>query len=220
MKKIIIFGNGQVAELAYFYFTKDSNFEVSAFTADEQYITSSLFQGLPCVPFQTVEKHFSPHEYGFFVALSYTHLNALRTQKYLEAKKKGYEIVSYLSSKAVIWPNLEMKENCFILENNTIQPFVSIGNNVTIWSGTHVGHHSIIDDHCFLASHIVISGNVHIGNSCFIGVNATLRDNIEIGEKSIVGAGTLLLTSVESEGLYIGKSTERASIPSSKLKNF
>lgn len=109
-------------------------------------------------------------------------------------------------------------ENCFILEDNTIQPFVTIGNNVTLWSGNHIGHHSVISDHCFIASHVVVSGGVEIGERSFIGVNATLRDHIKIGECCVIGAGAIILADAEAEGVYVGQGTERAKIPSSRLR--
>jgi sugar O-acyltransferase (sialic acid O-acetyltransferase NeuD family) len=152
------------------------------------------------------------------VALSYAKLNQVRREKYLAAREKGYHIPSYISSHATVLNDGRIGENCFILEDNTIQPFVTIGNNVTLWSGNHIGHHSTIHDHCFLASHIVVSGGVSIDESCFIGVNATLRDHITIGSKSVIGAGVLVLADVEPEGLYIGTATERSSIPSTRLR--
>lgn len=219
MKKLVIFGVADAAELAHYYFTHDSSYEVAAFTVDEEHMSEhGRFCGLPVVSFNKIEKIYPPEHYKFFIALGYSSLNENRKAKYLAAKHLGYELVSYVSTKATVLNEGRIGENCFILEDNTIQPFVSIGNNVTLWSGNHIGHHSTIEDHCFLASHIVISGHVHIGNSCFIGVNATLRDNIVVGEKCIVGAGTLLLKDAENEGVYIGNPAERAKIPSSKLR--
>ena len=77
----------------------------------------------------------------------------------------------------------------FILENNIIQPYVKIGNNVTLWSGNHIGHHSVIKDHCLFPL-VVISGRVTVDEQCFFGVNSTIRDNITIGKKSMIGAGS------------------------------
>jgi len=109
-------------------------------------------------------------------------------------------------------------DNCFIFEDNTVQPFVTIGNNVTLWSGNHIGHHSVIHDHCFIASHVVVSGGVEIGEQCFIGVNATLRDHIRVGARCVIGAGALLLDHAEPEGVYLGAATERSRVPSSRLR--
>jgi sugar O-acyltransferase (sialic acid O-acetyltransferase NeuD family) len=153
-----------------------------------------------------------------FIALSYSKLNEVRKEKYLAAKALGYRLASYISSHATVLNQGRMGDNCFIFEDNTIQPFVTIGNNVTLWSGNHIGHHSTIHDHCFIASHVVISGGVEIGESCFIGVNATLRDHIKVGKQCVIGAGALLLSDAEPEGVYIGQATERAKVPSTRLR--
>lgn len=219
MKKLVIFGISDAAELAHYFFSHDSNYQVEAFSVDSAYLPDSgSFCGLPVVPYEELTKIYPPDRHIIFVALGYSNLNQTRKDKYLATKSLGYELASYVSSRATILNDGHIGDNCFILEDNTIQPFVTIGNNVTLWSGNHIGHHSVIDDHCFLASHIVVSGRVHISESCFIGVNATLRDHITVGEKCIIGAGTLILTNVEAGGVYIGRTTERSRVPSSRLK--
>jgi len=218
-KPLVIFGSGDIAQLAHYYFSTDSNYEVVAFTADANYIKESEFCGLPVIAFEDVAEKYPPDSYDFFVALSYSKLNAIRKEKFLAAKEMGYKLVSFISSRATVLNKGRIGENCFIFENNTIQPFVTIGDNVTLWSGNHIGHHSVIHNHTFIASHVVISGGVEIGESCFIGVNATLRDHLKIGDRCIVGAGALLLENADPEGVYMGRATERSRIPSSRIKN-
>lgn len=217
-KRLVIFGAGDIAQLAHYYFTTDSDYEVVAFTIDASHLQESTFCGLPVVPFEVFMEKYPPAEFGFFAALSYSKLNALRKEKYLAAKAQGYEVVSYASSRATILNAGKIGENCFILEDNTIQPFVEIGNNVTLWSGNHIGHHSTIKDHAFIASHVVISGGVTVGEQCFIGVNATLRDHISLGQRCVIGAGVLMLSDAADDGVYIGPATERSKVPSTKLR--
>lgn len=218
-KSLIIFGTGDIAQLAHYYFSQDSGYEVEGFTVDEAYLQEDTFLGLPVVPFEGVTRHFRPEENEMFIALSYSKLNAIRREKYLAAKSFGYRLASYVSSRATVLNQGSIGENCFILEDNTIQPFVTIGNNVTLWSGNHIGHHSVIGDHCFIASHVVVSGGVEIGPSCFLGVNATLRDHIKVGSNCVIGAGALLLADAEPEGVYVGEATSRARVPSTRLRN-
>lgn len=217
-KKLVIFGAGDIAELAHYYFCSDSNYDVVAFTVDANYIKESRFCDLPLVPFENIATEYPPKDFQFFVALSYSKNNAIRKEKYLAAKALGYELASYISTKATILNQNKIGENCFILEDNTIQPFVKIGNNVTLWSGNHIGHHSVVSDHTFIASHVVVSGGVKIGEQCFIGVNATLRDHIQIGDRCVVGAGALLLGNADAEGVYLGAATERSRVPSTRLR--
>lgn len=218
MKKIIIFGNGAIAEVAHVYFTEDSNFEVCGFTVDSTYLQTDSFKGLPCIPFEKIEKDYPPSEYGLFIAVSYAQLNAFRTQKFAEAKAKGYKLVNYISSKATIWSKLDVQENCFILEDNTIQPFVTIGNNVTLWSGNHIGHHVTIGDNCFITSHVVVSGNVKVGRNSFIGVNSTIRNDISIGNYNVIGAGSLIMNDTEDNSVYVESPTLLSKVPSQRLR--
>lgn len=186
MKKIIIFGSSEIAELAKFYFEEENKAEVVAFTVDDEYQEEDSFLGCPVVPFSELSKSFPSSKYNMHVALSYKKLNKLREEKYYQAKKLGYKLESFISNKSVVSKKASIGDNCFILENQTIQPLVTIGNNVMLWSGNHIGHGTSIGDHTYLASHVVISGNCKIGERCFFGVNSTLKDYLEIGDDCFI----------------------------------
>jgi sugar O-acyltransferase (sialic acid O-acetyltransferase NeuD family) len=218
MQGIVIFGTGEIAELADFYFTHDSKLRVAGFTVDHAYLKDTEFRGRPVVPFERLAETFSPQKYGLFIALSYSGINELRAAKVALGRAAGYQIVSYVSSRATIFPELQIKENCFILEDNTIQPFAKIGSNVTLWSGNHIGHHSVIEDDVFIASHVVVSGGVRIGQGSFIGVNATLRDHVSIGKKCVIGAGALVLENQPALSVIAPRGTERSPVPSTRLR--
>jgi len=220
MSRVVIFGTGDIGQLAHFYLGHDSPDEVVAFCADGKYVDSKKYLGLPLVPFEEVVDRYPPDDFRMFVALSYSKLNQVRAQKYAEAKDKGYELISYVSTRSVIWDGIEIGDNAFIFENQTIQPFGKIGNNVTLWSGNHIGHHSTIGDHCFLTSHVVVSGHVTIGPYCFLGVNSTLRDGITLAPRTVVGAGTTIVKNTVEGGVYMGPKAELKSTDSSGLKYF
>jgi sugar O-acyltransferase (sialic acid O-acetyltransferase NeuD family) len=186
IKPLVIFGNAEIASLAKYYFTVDSDYEVVAFTIDDDYLTESSFLGLPIIPFSLINEKFPSNEFDMHVALSYTRLNRLREEKYNQAKAAGYSLVNYISSKSSTWPDLLVGDNCFILEDQTIQPTVQIGNNVMLWSGNHIGHGTRIGDHTYFASQVVVSGNCKIGKRCFFGVNATLKDFLTVGDDVFV----------------------------------
>jgi sugar O-acyltransferase (sialic acid O-acetyltransferase NeuD family) len=208
MSKLVIFGAGDIARLAHYYFTRDSQHEVAAFTVDEKYRQADTFLDLPLAPFEKLVQHYPPQDYKMFVALSYARMNKLRAEKYHQAKDNGYELVSYVSSRCSFLTDHPVGDNCFILEDNTIQPFVKIGNDVTLWSGNHIGHDAVIEDHCFLASHIVVSGYVRIRNNCFIGVNATLRNSITIAPETLIGAGAVIMKDTVEKGVYLPQRAE------------
>jgi sugar O-acyltransferase (sialic acid O-acetyltransferase NeuD family) len=218
MNKIVIFGTGDIAEIVNFYFSHDTQYKIAAFTADEEYIKNDTFLGLPVIPFANVESTYPPTKFDMFVALSYTGVNKVRAKKYYEAKNKGYKLITYICSRSVFWGDTQVGDNCFILENQTIQPFVKIGNNVTIWSGNHIGHHSTIGDHCFVSSHVVISGHVNIEPYCFLGVNCTIRNGIKVARECVIGAGTTILDDTIEKGVYKNNTSTFYIDDSSNLK--
>jgi sugar O-acyltransferase (sialic acid O-acetyltransferase NeuD family) len=219
-KKIVIFGTGKLAEVAHYYFTHDSPYEVVAFAVDREFLQSNEFINLPVIPFEEVEKRFPPDQFSMFIAVGYGGMNKVRAKKYGEAKRKGYKLASYVCSKSVIWDNVKIGDNCFIFENQTIQPFAKIGNDVIIWSGNHIGHHSSIGDHCFITSHVVVSGNVAVGDYCFLGVNATIRDGIEIAPECLIGAGAVIMKSTKAKEVFIPGRTKPDERESDQFFNF
>lgn len=205
-KKLIIVGDSAFAEIAYEYFTYDSEFEVVAFSVEREYLKRETLFDLPVVPFETVEKKYAPgeEEYYFYAAAVYTQGNKLRERLFLQAKEKGYKAASYISSRCFVWRNVEIGEHAFIFEDNTVQPFVKIGANAVLWSGNHIGHHSTIGDHCFISSHVVISGFCNIGERVFMGVNSTVANNVNIGANCVVGAAATVVGDVEDNQTVVG----------------
>jgi len=206
---VVVFGTGSFAQVAHYLLTHDSDHEVVAFTVNESHLTEQELMGVPVVAFEDVEQHFPPNEFKMLVAVGYRNVNRLRAEVYSVAKSKGYQLISYISSKCTFWGEA-IGDNCFIFEDNTIQPFVRIGNNVVIWSGNHIGHHSTIGDHCFISSHVVVAGHVDVGSYSFLGVNATIRDSISIGEACVIGAGAVILSSTEDKAVYVAERTRPA----------
>lgn len=216
-KKLIIIGSGETGLIAYEYFQFDSKYEVVAFSVNEQYISEISINDLPVVPFETLERQYNCNDYEVYVAISSGKLNRNRTKVYKEAKEKGYKCASYVSSKAFVWRNVEIGENCFIFEDNTLQPFVKIGNNVTLWSGNHIGHNTVIKDNCFISSHCVVSGFCEVGENSFLGVNCTVEDNTKIAQDNFIGAGALIQKDTVEKGFYQLKQTELSKVNTHRL---
>jgi sugar O-acyltransferase (sialic acid O-acetyltransferase NeuD family) len=214
--KVVIFGTGSFAQVVHFYLTHDSDHEVVAFTVNEDHLAQTELLGLPVIPFERLEEQFPPSDFEMYVAIGYKKVNQVRAAIYAKVKDKGYRLISYISSKCTYWGE-SIGDNCFIFEDNTIQPFVKIGNDVVMWSGNHIGHHSTIGDHCFITSHVVISGHVEVGPYSFIGVNATTRDSISIGAACVIGAGSLIMKSTKDKEVYISKRTYPDDRPSDQI---
>jgi len=217
MKSVVIIGSGETASIAYEYFTHDSPRTVVGFSVEQAFLKDTVHYGLPVTPLEELDRHFPPVEFELFVAVSSTNLNRLRARLFRKVKALGYTCASFVSSRAFVWRNVEIGENCFIFENNTLQPFVKIGDNVVLWSGNHIGHNTIIRDNCFIASHAVISGFCDIGENSFLGVNSTVINNITVAKDCFIGAGALIQKNTEEGKVYQAAGTEPSKVGSLRL---
>jgi sugar O-acyltransferase (sialic acid O-acetyltransferase NeuD family) len=216
MSKVIVFGISDMAQLAKYYLDSDSEHEVVAFTVNEEYLKEDEFEGLPVKPFEKIEQSHPPGEYKLFIPMVASGMNKNRERIYVEGISKGYGFISYISSHATVLTD-DIGENCFILEDNTIQPYVKIGNNVVLWSGNHIGHHSVIEDHVFFTSHVVLSGHCVVESHCFFGVNSTIRDFTRLAKGTFVAMGACITKNTEPWGVYLAGSAKKHPQPSHRF---
>ena len=207
-KKIIIVGTGPQAQIARDYFVELSNYNVLGFACHNQFKESDEIYGMPLISIEDLPDRYSPDDTEAFVAIGYKNMNRMRQSVYEEIKSLGFRLASFIHPRATISKTAEFGDNVFVFEENTIQPYVKIGNNTVLWSGNHVGHHSVIGDHCFISSHVVISGSCKIGNNVFVGVNATFHDSIDIADECLIGAGTLITKSTRPKEVFLASRTK------------
>jgi len=217
MKNLVIVGDSAFAEIAYEYFQWDSNYSVVAFAVESTYLTKDSLIGIPVISFEKINEIYPPDNHEVFVAVVYTQLNRLRARLADESRSKGYALASYVSSRAFVWRNVEIGEHCFIFEDNTLQPFVKLGKNIVLWSGNHIGHHTTIRDHCFVSSHVVISGFCDIGESSFLGVNSTISNNVNIGRDNWLGPCTTIMKNTEAGAFFKSIQPEPAKITATRF---
>lgn len=216
-KRLVLVGDSAFAEIAHEYFEHDSDYRVAAFAVERAFLKRDNLRGLPVVALETLQEQFGPQTHEAHVAVVYTELNRLRSRLCNEVRSQGYGLASYVSSRAFVWRNAEIGEHCFIFEDNTVQPFVRIGRNVVLWSGNHIGHHSLIRDNCFVSSHVVISGYCDVGENCFLGVNATVANNVVVGRDNWLGPGTTLMRDTEPGSLFKPPQAEPAKVSATRF---
>jgi sugar O-acyltransferase (sialic acid O-acetyltransferase NeuD family) len=216
-KPVVVIGIGDFGRIARFYLEHDSQHRVVAHAVSAAMRDRDEFFGLPVIALDELPKTHPPQEFEVQLGIAYSRVNRNRREMFETAKGLGYRIITYVCSKAITWPDLDVGEGAFIFEANVIQPFVKIGSNTVLWSGNHIGHDSTIGDHVFLASHVVVSGNCRVGDNTFIGVNATLRDGITIGANCVIGAGTLVLNDVPDGTILKGTGSLPLPIDSGSL---
>lgn len=222
-EQVVIVGAGEQGEIAYEYLTHDSPHTVVGFAVEPEFKQADSLLGLPLISLDEITERFPPSTHRALVAVSSTHMNLVRSRLFAAVKELGYTCISYVSSRAFVWHNVEIGENTFIFENNVLQHGVKVGNNVILWSGNHVGHQTIIADDVFIASHAVISGFCEIGKGAYLGVNCTLANNLTVGSECVIGAGGVVVRDTDPRQVYVGnpaRSSGRDSYASFKVPGY
>lgn len=219
MKKLVIFGTKNFAEVAHYYFERDTSYQVAAFTVDPEHVREDTYRSLPVVPFTEIERSHPPERHDLFVALGIRLNNSMRERKVAEAEAKGYSLATFLASKAIVPPNLDLHPNTWIMDAVHIYPFSTIGRNTIIWAGTSIGFRSTIGDNCWFAAGI-FGERVTIGNNTFVGLGATVSSFVSVGKCNVIGAGALLLKDTKDFEVYRGNASKPSRVPSTRLRNF
>lgn len=210
---VVIFGHGTFGSVAWYMLEHDSPHRVVGFTADRAFCLTHRVHGLPVIPFDGLEPEFPAAQVGLLIAIGGGDVNRVRSQRYLEGKARGYDFASYVSSRALVWPDLQIGEGCMIFDGAKVNPFATIGKNCLVGSGAHVSHHAHVGDHCYLAPHAVAAGRVSIGQRCFLGVNSTVRDGVKVAARCLVAAGAVVTADTTENGVYMGVPAKRQAAP-------
>jgi sugar O-acyltransferase (sialic acid O-acetyltransferase NeuD family) len=220
LSDVLIFGIGDYGRIAHHYLSRDSEHDVIGFTVHGEYADREELNGLPVIPYEDLAAKHAPGDVKLLVAAGFSKVNQVRADIYQECKAAGYEFVSYVSSQAMVWPDVPIGENTFIFEANVVQPGVAIGDNCVLWSGNHIGHDTTIGNHVFIASHAVVSGNCTIQDNCFVGVNATFRDGVTVAPKCVIGAGALVMKDTEEGDVLSVPGSKPYKLKSWELRGF
>ena len=196
-RKIIILGDSIFAQIAYEYFTHDSEYEVVAFSVEQRYLKRETMFDLPIVALESLPEIYPPAEHAVFAAVVFTEANRLRARLFQQSKEMGYEIASYISSHAFVSPDAKIGEHCFICEDTVIQRSAEVGDNVVLWSNNQIGQGAIVKSGCFTLPNTVISNGAEVGENCIIWANVSVLDGVKIAADRTIEIGSLITKNVE-----------------------
>jgi sugar O-acyltransferase (sialic acid O-acetyltransferase NeuD family) len=216
--KVLIFGASRLAGLAWYVLTHDSPHEVVGFTVDGAYLTTPTKNGLPVVAFENLESVFVPGETAFIAPVGFSVMKGLAAARTQEARARGYPPITYISSRALTWPDLVIGEGCMIFDGVTVEPFARIGDNTIVRAACHLSHDATIGGSCYLAPRAAVAGSVTIGERCFIGAGALVLDRVRIAPGCFIAAGARVARDTEEDGVYEGAPAVRRAVPASRLR--
>jgi sugar O-acyltransferase (sialic acid O-acetyltransferase NeuD family) len=211
MKDLYIFGVASFAEMAHYYFATEGDQKVVGFVVDDQMVEETRFCGKPIIPKSEFLQSLPASRASIFVAIGYSNRGRSRLAIIEQFAKRGYGFASFVSKNAYLASgNAGVSTNhVFILENNVVQAFSSVARDVVMWSGNHLGHHSILEQGVFISSHVAVASGTVIGARTFLGLGSVVFENLEIGEECLIGGGAVVNTSLAPRSTVIPGASSR-----------
>lgn len=186
-KKIIMIGNGSLANTMMYYLKTTTNWEVVAYSS-ELISEKTTYNGKPFVPINSLVDEYSINEYEVINVVGYSNMCGHRKRLYEKIKAMGYRMPNYIHPSAIL-NNVTLGDSNIVLENVVFEPNAIIENNIIIWSAVLIGHDTFVGSHSYFAPCSLIAGNSKVGQNCFLGSHSTLIDGGELAEHTLLGAG-------------------------------
>lgn len=121
-----------------------------------------------------------------------------------ELTQRGYEFGCAIHPSAILASTATVGVGVLISAGAILQPFVRIGNHVTIHSGSVVEHDSVVDDFAVLSPGTTLAGWVRVEAMSTLFTGATVIPGRTIGERAEVGAGAVVIHDVSPETRVAG----------------
>jgi sugar O-acyltransferase (sialic acid O-acetyltransferase NeuD family) len=208
MKKVVLAGNAITAEILYAYLQRDTRYEVTGLTVDDDFLGQGGLNGCRTVALSNVKNEFSPHTHRVIMAIGYNDLNRTRETMFNRLKTLGYGIETYIHADARVYTDQIIGEGSVVLPGAIIEPHARVGTNCMVWSNVTLAHHSFVDNNCWVAAGAVISGQAKVRRNTFLGVGCTVVNAITVEEFNIIGAGALISRDTKPQSVHLSRSAE------------
>jgi len=216
--KIVIFGNGAMARVVFSHVRP--SMAVAGFCVDDEFCHTEQFCGLPLLPFSRVEADFAPRNHLMLSAIGFREMNRLRERKRAEALAKGYGFARYIHPSVMRHDDVEVAEDCVVLEHCAIHPGSRIGVGSFLASNVNLGHDCRIGEHNWINAGVSLAGGVEVGARGFFGVNASVTQGVRIGTACFIGANTLVNRQVADGEVHLAPAGERFRLNSDDFLTF
>ena len=191
-KKIFILGKGQFGRFVYNLISEIDDFSFSGFIVKNKITNKNLINETDF--FKNKKK------FNIFPAVGDLKVRSELIKKIIKSKNHIPNIIH---------PNVETRHikigyGVTIFQGALLSAESELNNHITIGFNSVIGHHSTINNFCFIGSGVVINGCVKLAEGVFCGANSSCFPSIEIGKYSTIAMGSSVMSSVKDGKTMIG----------------
>jgi len=202
MRKIVIFGTGDLALLACLSLREELGREVAAFTVERGFVTAARFCDADVVPFDLLASRFPAGSCELLVALGPGERNRLRERIFLAAQAMNYEFATYIHPSVRVHSSVRIGRNCLVFESVSLQPYAQLGDNVVVRPLSYIGHHVTLAAHGFVGPGAKLLGHSQTGERVLVGAGAVLGPGVAVGADSVISANAAALESLPARSVF------------------
>lgn len=207
MERIFILGTTKYAFMLRKMIEQERKFYVIGHTVSKNQIEEQKRicdkEEVKLFPFEELSCFISDNEsVNILNAIGYSNMNDTRKKFFQLCKKRGYNVINYISDKAVVLTE-NLGEGNIVFPGAYIGTNVDIGNNNVFYAGCVMTHDIRIGDNNFIAANVTCGGEVNIGSNCFLGMGSVIRNRLNISNYSLIGASAYLDFSTKDKAVVV-----------------
>jgi sugar O-acyltransferase (sialic acid O-acetyltransferase NeuD family) len=126
-------------------------------------------------------------------------------------KREGFNLPVFVHPSAHVAQTVQMDEGTIVYPHVTLHHNVRIGKCGLINSNASVGHDTCFGDFVTLGPNTAIAGRITVANRVYVGIGAAMNENLNITDDVVIGAGSVVVSSIQEKGVYVGVPSKRMS---------
>ena len=198
----VILGRGSISKLLYDLMIKEgfneSKFKGFIETNTDKYNNYSLkvySKNLDLISDQknsVIEEIQGLSTLEIYPSIGYSNMNKSRANAFKNLKKflPKSVLMTFISKEAYICEDVEIEEGCLIFPRSIVESSVKIKKGTVLWFGSHICHHSLISEFCWIAAQSIIGAKCIIGERTFFGVGGIVPTGSNIAKGTLITAGS------------------------------
>lgn len=208
MKKLIIiggYGNGTVVQST----VEDINaitkkWNIIGFLNDREINDINGVPVLGKITKEIVQEFLKDQDVYFFYTLISVKLNYKFLDKLLSLEIPENRFATIIHPTAVVSKFAEIGFGTCVQPFVSVGPNVTIGNHVQIFAQSLIGHGAKLENYSYVANNACIGADVHLKEGAYLGTNVSTLENISLGKWSVTGIGAVVIKDVPDYAKVVG----------------
>ncbi len=209
MKRVVIYGAGQLAAMVVEVLSQGKDMQVVGFIDDDPGRHGQRLAGLPVLGGASELPGLLGE--GISSAIVSIGNNRVRSRLAERLTQIGFGLVNAIDSTAKIAASARLGKGVMIMAGGLVCSNAIIGNCVYVGPGAIVSHDVLVGDHVLIGVGSVLAGRTTVERGAFVGAGATVvparmeqASRLTVGENAVVGAGAVVIENVPPNAVVVG----------------